>query len=107
MYHMSMDSCNCCKPNSETVEQIAKIGPLIKIVSEESRLKILCALQCDRHCVCELEEHTKLSQSLISHHLKDLKNTHMVSDAKKGHNVYYSLTDFGKNVMNSLLTIKE
>lgn len=103
---MSMNSCNCCTPNSATTKQIAKLGPLIKVISEDSRLRILCALQCDSHCVCELEEHTKLSQSLISHHLKDLKTTNMVSDTKKGQKVYYSLTDFGNSVMKSLLTIK-
>jgi len=83
-----------------------KLGPLIKVISEDSRLRILCALQCDSHCVCELEEHTKLSQSLISHHLKDLKTTNMVSDTKKGQKVYYSLTDFGNSVMKLLLAIK-
>jgi DNA-binding transcriptional ArsR family regulator len=103
---MSMDSCSCCTPNSNTTQQIAKLGPLIKVIGEDSRLRILCALQCDSHCVCELEEHTKLSQSLISHHLKDLKSTKMVSDTKKGQKVYYSLTDFGSNVMKSLLAIK-
>ena len=103
---MIMNSCNCCTPNSETTKQIEKLGPLIKVISEDSRLKILCALQCSDHCVCELEEHTKLSQSLISHHLKDLKTTNMVSDTKKGQKVYYSLTDFGGSVMKSLLAIK-
>ena len=101
-----MNSCNCCRPNFETTKQIERLVPLIKVIGEDSRLKILCALQCDSHCVCELEEHTNLSQSLISHHLKDLKTTNMVSYTKKGQKVYYSLTDFGSDVMESLLSIK-
>lgn len=103
---MSMNSCNCCRQNPATIKQLAKIGPIVNVISEDSRLKILCALECDSHCVCELVEHTKLSQSLISHHLKDLKTTNMVVNTKKGQKVYYSLTDFGSNVMEALLTIK-
>jgi ArsR family transcriptional regulator len=101
-----MDSYRCCMPNSETTKQITELGPLIKVIGEDSRLRILCALQCDSHCVCDLEEHTKLSQSLISHHLKDLKTINLVSSIKKGQKVYYSLTDFGNSVMKSLLDIK-
>ncbi len=102
---MSMNSYNCCTPNSETTKQIEKLGPLIKVISDDSRLKILCALQCDSHCVCELEEHTKLSQSLISHHLKDIKDAGLAIDNKQSQRVYYSLTDYGKKIIDTLLSI--
>jgi DNA-binding transcriptional ArsR family regulator len=100
-----MNSYNCCTPNSETTKQIEKLGPLIKVISDDSRLKILCALQCDSHCVCELEEHTKLSQSLISHHLKDIKDAGLAIDNKQSQRVYYSLTDYGKKIIDTLLSI--
>ena len=102
---MSMNSCNCCTPNSKNTKQIEKLGPLIKVISDDSRLKILCALQCDSHCVCELEEHTKLSQSLISHHLKDIKDAGLATDNKQSQRVYYSLTDYGKKIIETLLSI--
>lgn len=100
-----MNSCNCCTPNSETTKQIEKLGPLIRVIGEDSRLKILCALKWDSHCVCELEEHTKLSQSLISHHLKDIKDAGLVIDNKQSKRVYYSLTDYGKKIIETLLSI--
>ena len=100
-----MNSCNCCTPNSVTTNQLEKLGPLIKLISEDSRLRILCALQCDSHCVCELEEHTKLSQSLISHHLKDIRKAGLVVDNKKGQRVYYSLTNYGNKILDALLSI--
>jgi DNA-binding transcriptional ArsR family regulator len=102
---MSMSSCNCCTPNSETTKQIEKLGPLIKVISDDSRLKILCALQYESHCVCELEEHTKLSQSLVSHHLKDIKDAGLAIDNKQSQRVYYSLTDYGKKIIETLLSI--
>ncbi len=102
---MIMSSFNCCTPDYATTKQVSKLGPVLKVIGDDSRLRILCALQCSSHCVCDLEEHTKLSQSLISHHLKDLRDKNMVSNTKKGQKVYYSLTDLGNNVMDSLLSI--
>lgn len=47
-------------------------------------------------------EHVDLSQSLISHHLKDLKDAGIVTDEKRGLYVYYSLTKQGKNITTTL-----
>jgi len=74
-------------------------------VSEESRLKLLCILKKEKHCVCEIMEHINLSQSLISHHLRDLKDAGIVTDEKKGLRVYYSLTKKGKNIINLLFKL--
>lgn len=80
---------------------------LLKIVSEESRLKLLCILRQGEHCVCEIMEHVDLSQSLISHHLSDLKEAGVVIDEKRGLRVYYSLTNDGKRVTDLLFKIPE
>lgn len=98
----SYDCCSTPKPKSKKVRELLS---LLKIVSEDSRLQILCILQKDEHCVCELMEVTKLSQSLISHHLKDLKVSNLVSDRKESKKVYYSLTDRGKRITNLLFQI--
>lgn len=79
-----------------------KLSNLLKIVSDNSRLQILCILQKDEHCVCELMSETKLSQSLISHHLRDLKNANLVSGRKDGKWVHYSLTTEGLRITNLL-----
>jgi len=51
-------------------------------------------------------EHVELSQSLISHHLKDLKEINVVQDEKRGLYVYYSLTKRGKEITDLLFQIK-
>lgn len=79
----------------------------MKIVSEESRMRLLCILNKKDHCVCELLEHVKMSQSLASHHLKDLKDAKLVTDNKLGKRVYYSLTPLGKTIISSLLEIQK
>jgi DNA-binding transcriptional ArsR family regulator len=73
-------------------------------VGEESRLKILCILRQGQHCVCEIMEHVGLSQSLTSHHLKDLKEAGLVSDKKTGKQVNYSLTKKGKQITDLLFS---
>ena len=50
-------------------------------------------------------EHVDLSQSLISHHLHDLKEIDVIYDEKRGLRVYYSLTDKGKHIVNLLFRI--
>lgn len=100
-----MSSYKCCTSDDSKSKKVEDLSVLLKIVSENSRLQILCILQTDEHCVCELMEETKLSQSLISHHLKDLKDTNLVSDRKDGKWVHYSLTDEGKRITNLLFQI--
>ncbi|GIW69897.1 MAG: hypothetical protein KatS3mg101_0644 [Patescibacteria group bacterium] len=91
--------------NSEESKKISDVSSVLKLISEESRLKILCTLRQNEHCVCEIMEYTKLSQSLISHHLKDLKDSELVSDEKKGQFVFYSLTDKGHRIIDMLLQL--
>ena len=100
-----MGSYNCCKPDKSEFRKIVSLASLLKIVAEKSRLKVLCVLKQNEHCVCEIMEHVDMSQSLISHHLADLKNTGLVVDKKKGQRVYYKLTKLGNKLMSLLKEI--
>ncbi|MCL4397894.1 metalloregulator ArsR/SmtB family transcription factor [Patescibacteria group bacterium] len=100
-----MSSYNCCQKGSKNNKELDQLIPLLKIVGEESRLKILCILRQGQHCVCELQEHLFVSQSLLSHHLKDLKDSEIVTDKKEGLKVYYSLTTKGKKVTAALFNL--
>ncbi len=75
------------------------------IVSRDMVAHEICILKEKEHCVCKLMELVGSSQSLISHHLKDLKNAGIVENHKKGLYVYYSLTKKGKHIINLLLKI--
>ncbi|MCX6737477.1 MAG: metalloregulator ArsR/SmtB family transcription factor, partial [Candidatus Parcubacteria bacterium] len=55
-------------------KEIAKGAQLLKAVADENRLQILQMLQSGEKCVCEIWKHLGLSQNLISHHLKVLKD---------------------------------
>ena len=102
-----MSSYNCCSTLSKEGKQVERLAAILKIVAEPSRLKLLCILRQGEHCVCEIMEHVDFSQSLVSHHLKDLKSVGVVSDEKRGQKVYYSLSNKGKEITTTLFKIIE
>jgi len=87
--------------------RVASLSSLLKLVGEESRLKILCILKQGQHCVCEIEKDLNQSQSLISHHLSDLKEAGLVIDEKKGLWSHYSLTEKGRKIIGLIFQIKQ
>lgn len=103
---MNMSSYSCCSTVNEQSKHVSSISEVLRLVSEESRLKLLCILKQGKHCVCEFMKHVDLSQSLISHHLRDLKDAGIVLDEKRGLRVYYSLTEKGKHITDLLFRIQ-
>jgi len=101
-----MGSYKCCSDKKTNIKGTEDLSSLLKLVSDNNRLQLLCILQKGEHCVCQLLDHTKLSQSLISHHLKDLKDAGLVKDRKDSKWSYYSLTDKGQEIINLILKIK-
>lgn len=108
-YHMNMDSYDCCTSDSSSpeIKQVSSLSALLKLVGDESRLKILCILQKGIHCVCEIEKHVNLSQTLVSHHLKDLKDAGIIESEKKNKWVYYSLTNEGKKITDAIFGLQD
>ncbi len=100
-----MHSYRCYKTQSLKQKGIIKLSSLLKLVADESRLKILCILQGGTHCVCEIQAHLNLSQSLISHHLKDLRDAELIKFTKEKNKVYYLLTEKGQTITDILFKI--
>jgi ArsR family transcriptional regulator len=81
----------CCKNNSTNNKNLKEAINFLKIISEENRLKILCLLREGEKCVCEIWQYLNLSQNLVSHHLKVLKEFNLLSSKKEGLKVFYKL----------------
>lgn len=64
---------------------------LLKQLSNEHRLMILCMLGANEMSVGELNEHIPLSQSALSQHLASLRRAGLVSTRKESQTVYYGL----------------
>ena len=60
-------------------------------LSDDKRLRILEMLRDGERCVCDLTEALDVGQSLLSFHLKSLKEAGLVNDRRDGRWVYYSL----------------
>lgn len=102
---MNMGSYKCCISDKAEVKETKELSSVLKLVSDNNRLQLLSILQNGEHCVCQLVEHFRLSQSLISHHLKDLKDYGLVSDRKDSKWSYYSLTSKGKEITKLIFKI--
>ena len=72
---------------------INELSEIFKSLSDFTRLKILLSLAEEELCVCDIAALTNVSVSAISHQLRLLKNTRLVSYRKGGKMVYYSLDD--------------
>ena len=64
---------------------------IIKAMSHPTRLFIVDQLSKGERCVCKLTEMIGDDISTISKHLSVLKNAGLVSDEKRGTQVFYSL----------------
>jgi DNA-binding transcriptional ArsR family regulator len=68
-----------------------RAAPLLKAMSNPSRLVILCQLAEGERSVGELEQEVGLSQSGISQHLAILRREHVVVTRRDKQTVFYSL----------------
>ncbi len=103
---MNMSSYKCCNPVTGPSE-ITSLASTLKTISEPNRLRILCTLEKGgEHCVCELIEHIQgISQSLLSHHIADLREAELIEGEKRGLKVFYKLTDRGRHITKSILSL--
>jgi DNA-binding transcriptional ArsR family regulator len=68
-----------------------QIAPVLKALSDENRLTILLAVAERDSSVTELVAATGLAQTLVSHHLKTLRENGIVVAAPVGRSNVYSL----------------
>jgi DNA-binding transcriptional ArsR family regulator len=71
---------------------------LAKSLSDANRLRILLAISEHKKSVSSIVEELGLSQPLVSHHLKELKRSLLVTVERSGPFVFYRLAD--KRVMD-------
>jgi ArsR family transcriptional regulator, arsenate/arsenite/antimonite-responsive transcriptional repressor len=62
-----------------------------KALSDPHRLRILDRLRGGERCVCELTDVLDAGQSLLSFHLKVLKDAGLVTDRREGRWTHYAL----------------
>ncbi len=66
---------------------------ITKALADETRVRVLLALQRGELCVCQIVELTSLATSTISKHMSILKQARLVESRKDGRWMYYRLAD--------------
>ncbi len=89
--------------------KIFDLSDFFKILGDSTRMRILFALDGAPLCVCDLAELLGMTKSAVSHQLKTLRQSDLVTYRKVGKNVYYSLADdhVGSIIETALAHIEE
>jgi len=66
---------------------------IFKILSDESRLRVVMLLYRERLCVCQLSGVLGLSQPRVSKALSKLRDVGLVKDVRQDRFVFYSLVE--------------
>ena len=102
-YFSDIDRCDCNIIHEDVVNDVREHMPdednlidladLFKVFGDSTRVKILCALFRAEMCVCDIAVLLGMTKSAISHQLRVLKQSKLVTYRKDGKVVYYSLAD--------------
>ncbi len=83
-----------------------RASTLLKAMSNQHRLMILCQLVPGEKCVGELEKIVGLSQSALSQHLARLRRDNLVSTRREAQTIHYSLSgDEASAVIETLYSL--
>lgn len=95
--------CDCNVIHEDIVDKVKcnminttllyKITDFYKIMGDNTRIKILYALDQEEMCVCDISNVLNMSKSSVSHQLSTLRKCGIVKCRKVGKEVYYMLDD--------------
>ena len=74
-------------------EAAGRTTAMLRLLSNEDRLMLLCQLTQGELCVSELEEMLGIRQPTLSQQLGILRNEEIVSTRREGKKVFYQISD--------------
>jgi DNA-binding transcriptional ArsR family regulator len=78
------------EPNAS---EVARAVATLKLLADETRLRIVWNLLHGEHNVNELAEHLHMQPAAISHHLAKLRLAGVVRTRRDGNRIYYATHD--------------
>lgn len=75
---------------------------VFKAFCDENRLQILEMLRNSERCACELLETMQIGQSTLSHHMKILCESGIVTSRREGKWTHYSISPEGSRYAHAL-----
>lgn len=80
------------RPATDLPARLADQARAFHALSDPRRLQILAVLRDGERCVCDLQADLGLAQSLLSFHLKTLRDAGLVTVRRSGRWAHYSLS---------------
>ena len=81
------------KPSILDEHTAAHVAELFRAFSDTSRVRILSALTTQELNVSALAAEVGISESAVSHHLRGLRQMHLVQARRDGKEVFYRIDD--------------
>ena len=95
--------CECEEIHTDLIEhrrenmpeesELYDLSDFFKILGDSTRINILFAIDGEPMCVCDIANVLGMTKSAVSHQLKILRQSDLVTYRKSGKNVFYSLAD--------------
>ncbi len=85
------------------INEYEKNAKVFKAFCDENRLMILELLQTGEKCACKLLADLKIGQSTLSHHMKILCDSGVVTARKDGKWMHYTISAEGSSYAKELL----
>jgi len=76
--------------NEKILNSLAR---LFKLLSDPNRIRILFAIGREKKSVSEIMRETSLSQTLVSFHLRPLRESGILAAERRGPFIYYSVSE--------------
>jgi len=84
---------NAAHAQALTAEENEQIATLFKALGDPNRLRTLWALDSEEMCVCDLALFLGVSESAVSHQLRQLRQMNLVTNRREGPVIYYRISD--------------
>ncbi len=91
--HVHKDIVEKVHEKMPSEEELYNLSELFKVFGDSTRIKILNALLVSEMCVCDIANILNMTQSAVSHQLRNLKQAKLIKNRKEGKTVFYSLAD--------------
>lgn len=102
-HEITVPSCECEELHAELIEKnratmpdestIYDLADFFKIFGDSTRMSILFAIDGAPMCVCDIAALLGMTKSAVSHQLKILRQSDLITYKKVGKNVFYTLSD--------------
>ena len=103
IYEKGIPACECEELHADVINKKREAMPdlsilydlsdFFKIFGDSTRMSILFAIDGEPMCVCDIAALLGMTKSAVSHQLKILRQSDLITYRKTGKNVFYTLAD--------------